>query len=204
MLRRKPSPPDLKPRMHRSDLRHDPQLGPDIQTRHLSIRLDSPMCNVIARFPPHYFLRVFLPIASPATLHYSKYLAVNLKKTPGSHRKVRGYASRFNQDMKIPLGPSWMHDVCDGRVARRRQLDTASHSTCSCFMAHKCQLLTRKRASVVLQKLHAKWELPIHRTDISTCLIPPVLPLALVSPSVKNWVNDPAQVCARFATGLPL
>ena len=151
MLRRKPSPPDLKPRMHRSDLRHDPQLGHDIQTRHLPIRLDSPMCNVIARFPPHYFLRVFLPIASPATLHYSKYLAVNLKKTPGSHRKVRGYASRFNQDMKIPLGPSWMHDVCDGRVARRGQMDAASHRTCSCFMAHKYQLSTRKKASVALQ-----------------------------------------------------
>ena len=109
------------------------------------------MCNVIARFPPHFFLRVLLHIASTATLHYSNYPAVNFKEVPCNHHKVRGYASRFNHDMKILLRPSWMHGVCDGRVARKGQMDTASNRTCSGFMAPKCQLLTRKRASVVLQ-----------------------------------------------------
>jgi hypothetical protein len=34
--------------------------------------------------------------------------------------------------------------------------------------------------------LYVKQELPIYCTDISNCLMPPVLPLALVSPSVKK------------------
>ena len=67
-----------------------------------------------------------------------------------SSQKLRGYASRFNKDMKILLGPSWMHDVCDGRVARRGQMGTAPFRTCPWFMTRKCQLLTRKRAGVVL------------------------------------------------------
>ena len=59
------------------------------------------MCNVIARFPPNFFLRVLLHIGSPATLDYSKYAAVTFKHTPCNHRTVVGYASRFNQATKI-------------------------------------------------------------------------------------------------------
>ena len=95
------------------------------------------MCNVIARFPPHSFLRALLPITYPAALHFSKYAAVTLKHAPCNYVKVRGYARRINQAMKILPQPPWMHDVCDGRVARRGQMDAVASRTYSCFMGPK-------------------------------------------------------------------
>ncbi len=95
------------------------------------------MCNVIARFPPHFFLRALLHITYPAALHFSKYAAVTLKHAPINYGKVRGYARRINQAMKILPQPPRMHDVCDGRVARRGQMDAVASRTYSCFMGPK-------------------------------------------------------------------
>ena len=143
------------------------------------------MCSVIARFSPaqfsscsfsyRFFSYRFVGDAAP--------LKTSSSQSPGStpiSSAGSDPARRCGEALKILPRPSVMHDVCDGKVARRGQMDAVASRTYPCFIGPKMSAALAQESLRCAPKLYAARELPIYRTDIPTCLMPPVLPLALV------------------------
>ena len=138
------------------------------------------MCSVIARFSPAQFPSCSFSCRLVRNAAHSKHGAANPKDAPQYRRQVRGPVRKCDEGLKILPRPSSMHDVCDGRVARRGQMDAVASRTYPCFIGHKMSAALAQESLRCAPKLYAARELPIYRTDIPTCLMPPVLPLALV------------------------
>ena len=185
MSHRTPSRHDLTPSTHRSDRHRSPQLGLGSQIRRQPIKISPTMCSVIARFSPaqfsscsfsyRFFSYRFVRNAAPP-----KHLVANPREARQYRRRVQGPARRCDEASKILPRPSLMHDVCDGKVARRGQMDAVASRTYPCFIGPKMSTALAQESLRCAPKLYAARELPIYRTDIPTCLMPPVLPLALV------------------------